>query len=163
MSVCTYPDPECGCEGCVRQRNRRAHDQTEDAVTIVLACSGGWAHGASFEGHALEGIPATIRVVTGPDGIALLDLSGDEPEKGETLHVYSFSSVGMLCTRGRRGCVRVATYIPARPGGEDEAFRASAAEIGADVDQFDGAGHRERRRGEPVVPFVRKEQLHLFR
>lgn len=85
-------------------------------MSYAIALTGGEAHGAWFEGHALEGAPDEIRIAIAIDGrVALLDLPDDDLELGEREVVYRRRSTGIMCTRGgkHRGCHHVATYEPA--------------------------------------------------
>lgn len=84
-------------------------------MNYAIALTGGEAHGAWFEGHALEGAPDEIRIAIAIDGrIALLDLPDDDLELGEREVVYRRRSIGHACYRGRGArCVAYATYEPA--------------------------------------------------
>lgn len=83
-------------------------------TAVAIALTGGEAHGAWFEGHALEGAPDEIRVAVGGEGgPALLDLPSDQLEIGEHVVTYRRTTVGHMCGRGRGGhCERVASYEP---------------------------------------------------
>lgn len=80
----------------------------------AISLNGGEAHGAWFEGHALEGAPDEIRVaVGGESGPALLDLPSDQLEIGEHVVTYQRVSLGHICGRGRGGrCGNYAIYEP---------------------------------------------------
>jgi hypothetical protein len=105
-----------------------------DLLSFAVACLGGPANGAWFEGHALEGDPpAQIRIAIGSDGgPALLDLPDDQLELGERVEIYVRRSVGMMCVRGKgRCCNRVATYVPegvAAGGGRSRTFMREVRE-----------------------------------
>ena len=103
-------------------------------MSYAIACLGGEANGARFEGHALpEPPPDEITIaVGGKTGPALLDLPDDELEPGERGETYVLRSSGIICTRGRGGCCStVATYVPAgvaAGGYRSRRFRREVAE-----------------------------------